>query len=159
MLCAGQLTLPDPAGTTPDPAGKNTDTRCFKPIQLCCTQVSHNCLYPQYCSHLHPAFLNLILNSTIVVEHKVKSSLSISQCHNHELTPSTAYTESTADTKSAASRTHDCQSSLHSQDYELTPECSFTFQCASQHDHLPAPHESTKEKITHPQSHSCELTN
>jgi len=33
-----------------------------------------------------------VLNSTITYEHKVKSSLSLSPCHNHELTPSTAYT-------------------------------------------------------------------
>jgi len=35
--------------------------------------------------------LFLVLNSTITKEHEVKSSLSISQCHDHDLTPSTAY--------------------------------------------------------------------
>jgi len=37
--------------------------------------------------------LFLILNCTITSEHEVKPSLSISACHDHELTPSTAYTE------------------------------------------------------------------
>ena len=37
--------------------------------------------------------LFLVLNSTITYEHQVKSSLSISPCHDQELTPSTAYTE------------------------------------------------------------------
>jgi len=40
-----------------------------------------------------PIFLFHIHNSTIIAVHKVKSSLSISPCHDHEFTPSTAYTE------------------------------------------------------------------
>jgi hypothetical protein len=40
-----------------------------------------------------PISLFLVHNSTIIAEHKVKSSLSISACHNHELTPSKAYPE------------------------------------------------------------------
>jgi len=35
----------------------------------------------------------LVPNSTIIYEHKVKSSLSISRFHNQQLTPSIAYTE------------------------------------------------------------------
>jgi len=34
-----------------------------------------------------------ILNSTLTWEHKVKSSLCVSPCHNHDLTPSTASTQ------------------------------------------------------------------
>jgi len=40
-----------------------------------------------------PISLFLVHNSTIIAEHEVKSSLSISPCHDHELTTSTAYTE------------------------------------------------------------------
>jgi len=40
-----------------------------------------------------PISLFLVHNSTIIAEHKVKSSLSISPCPDHQLTPSTAYTE------------------------------------------------------------------
>ena len=35
--------------------------------------------------------LVLVLNSTITYKHEVKSSLSISPCRDHDLTPSTAY--------------------------------------------------------------------
>jgi hypothetical protein len=83
----------------------------------------------------------------------VKSSLSISPCHDHVLALSTAYTrysihraqhtQSTAyieysihraqHTQSTAS-TQDCLSFLHSYDYELTPEGSFSFRRASLHD-------------------------
>jgi len=54
---------------------------------------SHIRSYPPYRSHLHPPSLFLVHNSTIIAEHKVTSSLSISPWHDHELTPSTAYTE------------------------------------------------------------------
>jgi len=54
--------------------------------------------------------------------------------------------------------THDCLSSFHSHNYELTPECSFSFRCASLQDQ-PALHESSKVQIPRPHSHGCELTN
>ena len=97
-----------------------------------------------------PISLFLIHNSTIIAEHKVKSSLSISPCHDHELAPSIAYTKysihrvqhtpSTAYTEYSIHRVQhtpstasiqDCSSSLHSHDYELTSESSFSFWCAS----------------------------
>jgi hypothetical protein len=40
-----------------------------------------------------PISLFLIHNTAIITEHIVKASLSISPSHDHELTPSTAYTE------------------------------------------------------------------
>jgi len=56
--------------------------------------ISHIHLYPPHCSHLDsPSLFSLIHNSTIIAEYNVKSSLSISPCHDHELIPSTAYTE------------------------------------------------------------------
>ena len=48
--------------------------------------------YPPYRCHLHPPSLSF--SSTTLPslqEHKVKSSLSISPCQHHELTPSAAY--------------------------------------------------------------------
>jgi hypothetical protein len=44
-------------------------------------------------SSLSHISLFLVLNPTIVGEHKVKSPLSISPCHDHVLILSTAYTE------------------------------------------------------------------
>jgi hypothetical protein len=74
-----------------------------------------------------PISLLLVHNSTIITEHTVKSSLSISPCHDYELTPSTAYIEydilRVQHTPSTAS-TQDCLFSFHSHDYELTSNCS-----------------------------------
>jgi len=48
--------------------------------------------YSPYCYHLHPPSLSF-LSTTLpsLQEHKVKSSLSVSTCHHHELTLSAAY--------------------------------------------------------------------
>ena len=54
---------------------------------------SHIGSYPPYQINLNPPFLILVHNSTIITEHKVKSSISISACHDHKLMPSTAYSE------------------------------------------------------------------
>jgi len=50
--------------------------------------------YTPYRSHLHPTSLSF-LSTTLpsLQEHKVKSSLSISPCHQHELTPSAAHSK------------------------------------------------------------------
>jgi len=64
--------------------GLPNPTRQFVPM------ISHIRLYPPHRSHLHPSSLFLVHNSTIIAEHKVKSSLSISPCHDHELRPSTS---------------------------------------------------------------------
>ena len=66
----------------------------LNPIKQVILLISHSRSYPPYRSHLHPpslAFLSTTLPSS--QEHKVKSSLSISPCHHHELTPSAAYGE------------------------------------------------------------------
>jgi len=94
ISCASQYTIPDMAGTRPDPAGNNTDTRSSQPNQACCTpDFSYPLVSSTSFSSSSPISLILVHNSTIIAEHKVKSSLSISPCHDHELTPSTAYTE------------------------------------------------------------------
>src|SRR5882757_3476445 len=87
--CASQLTIPDTAGTTPDPAVKNTDTRSSKPNQASRTP---DFSYPLVSSIFVPIFIPHLSFSTIIAEHKVKSSLCISPFHDHEFTPSTAYT-------------------------------------------------------------------
>jgi hypothetical protein len=45
------------------------------------------------CSFTSPSSLFLVHNSTIIAEHKDRSSLSVSRCHDHELTPSIGYIE------------------------------------------------------------------
>jgi len=170
ISCASQFTIHNRAGTSPDPASNNTDTRSSQSNQASRTL---DFLYPLVSSTLFssssPISLFLVHNSTIIAELKVKSSRSISPCHDHEMTPSTAYTEykhtlskayteysihrvqhtpSTAYTevqhrpkfslhRSTAS-TPDCLSSLHSHNYELTPECSVSFPHASLHDRPPS---------------------
>jgi len=167
--CASQFTIPDTAGTSPNLACTTTDTRSSQPYQASRTpDFSYSFVSLTSFSSLSPISLFLVYNSTIITEYKVKSSLSISPCHDHELTPSTsihrvqhipstAYTEysiyrvqhipSTAYTEYSIYRvqhipstacTQDCLSCLHSHDYELTPECSFSFQRASLHNRLPS---------------------
>jgi len=76
-------------------------------------------------------FLFLVLNSTITQGHEVKSSLSISSCHNHELTLSTAYTKYSIIPSSTVSCSQPVfhlsadvvvLNSLHSHNYKLTNE-------------------------------------
>jgi len=125
ILCASQFTIPDPAGTSPDPACNNSDTRSSQLNQASHTpDFSYLLVSSTSFSFSSPISLFLIHISTIIAEHKVKSSLSISPCHDHELIPSTASTQ-------------DCLSSLHSHDYELTSECRFSCRRASLHDRAP----------------------
>jgi len=66
----------------------------LNPIRQVALLISHIRSYPAYRSPLHPpsrSFLFTTLSSS--QEHQVKSSLSISPCNDHELTPSAAYTE------------------------------------------------------------------
>ena len=133
-----QFTIPDTAGMSPDPACNSTDTLSSSP-----NQASHSPHYSYLLvssrsfSSSSPISLILIHHSIILAEHKVKTSLAISLCHDDELTPSTAYTEYSIHrvqpTPSMAS-TQDHLSSLHSNDYELTPKCRFSFRCASLQD-------------------------
>jgi len=94
ISCASQLTIPDTAGTSPDPACNYTDTRSSQPNQASHTpDFSYPLVSSTSFSSSSPISLFLVHNSNIITEHKVKLSLSISPCHDHELTPSTAYTE------------------------------------------------------------------
>jgi len=92
--CVSQFTIPNTAGTSPNPACNYTDTRSFQPNQASHTpDFSYPLISSISFSSSSTISLFLAHNSTIMAEHKVKSSLSISPCHDHELTPSTAYTK------------------------------------------------------------------
>jgi hypothetical protein len=93
ILCASQFTIPDTAGPSPNPAYNNTDTKSSQPNQAGRTPDYSYPLIITSFSSSSPISLFLVHNSTIITEHKVKSSLSISPCHDHELTPGTAYTK------------------------------------------------------------------
>jgi len=94
ISCASQLTVPNTAGTSPDPSCNYTDMRSSQTNQASHTlDFSYPLVTSTSFSSSSPISLFLVHNSTIIAEHKVKSSLSISPCHDHELTPSTAYTE------------------------------------------------------------------
>jgi len=94
ISCVSQCTIPDMACTTPDQLCTTTETRSSQPTQASPTA---DLLYPLVSttlfSSLSPNSLFCVHNSNIIGEHKVKSSLSISPCHDHELTLSTVYTK------------------------------------------------------------------
>jgi len=66
----------------------------LNPIRQVVPLISQVGSWPPYRSHLHPPSLSF-LSTTLpsLQEHKVKSSLAISPCHHHELTPSAAHAE------------------------------------------------------------------
>jgi len=143
----------DTRSSQPNLACNYTDTSSSQPNQVSRTP-DFSCLLVSSTSFSSSSPISLVLmyNSTIIAEHNVKSTLSISPCHDHDWTPSasihrvqhtpsTAYTEysihEVQHTPCTAS-TQDCWSYLHSDDYELTFECSFSFQHASLHDRPPS---------------------
>ena len=87
ISCASQFTIPDAAGTIPDLADNNTTTRSSEPNQASRTPDFSGLLVSSIsCSSSSLISLFLIHNSTIIAEHKVMSSLSISPCYDHQLT-------------------------------------------------------------------------
>ena len=80
--CASHFTIPDTAGTSPNPACNNADTRWFQSNQGGRTPDFSYPLVITSFSSSSPIPLFLIHNSTIIAEHKVKSSHSISPCHD-----------------------------------------------------------------------------
>jgi hypothetical protein len=94
ISCVSQLTIPDTESKSPDSACNYTDTRTFQPNQASHTRdVSYSLVSSTSFSLSSFISLFLVHNSTIIAENKVKSSLSISPCHDHELSPSIAYTK------------------------------------------------------------------
>jgi len=120
--------------------------------------------YPSYHSHLLPPSLSF--SSTTLPssqQHKVKSSLSISPCHDHELTLSAAYTECSIHRvphELSTAYTSDGQSSHYSLDVESTPECRFSFRRTSLpiDRHQPVVDKSFNGKVTSSHSHGFKLT-
>jgi len=94
ISCGSKSTIHPKADTSPDPAVNNTDRRSSKPNQASHT-LDFSGLLVSCISFTSSSPISLIFihNSTIVAEHKVKSSLFISPCNDHELTLSAAYTE------------------------------------------------------------------
>jgi len=94
ILSASQWTTPDTASPTTYLPCNLTDTSCFQ-----YTQASYSpnfaCLLVSSTSFSSSFSISLLLvhKSTIIAEHQVKSSLSISPYDDHELTASTAYSE------------------------------------------------------------------
>ena len=94
ISCASQLTTSNTAGISPDSVCNYTDRRSSQPTQAGCTpDFSYPLVSSTSFSSSSPISLFLVHNFTIIAEHKVKSSLSISLCHDHKLTLSTVYTE------------------------------------------------------------------
>ena len=124
------------------------------PIRQIVPLISHIRSYPPYHSYLHPLSLSFSSTTPPSLQNTMLSHPSLSlhemimSWHRVQHTPSRASTQ-------------DCLSSLHSHDYELTPECSFSFRLTSLHDQPPSassPWEA-KGKVTLSHSHGCELTN
>jgi hypothetical protein len=94
--CASRFTIPDTAHMSRDLVCNYPDTRSSQPNSASSTP---DYTYPLVSSPLFssssPISLFLVHNWTIIAEHKVKLSFSISPCHDHELALSIAYTEST----------------------------------------------------------------
>jgi hypothetical protein len=89
-----QFTLPNTTGASPDPMCNYTDRWSSQPNQASCTpHFSYPLISCRSFSSSYPISLFLVYNCIIIAEHKVRSSISVSPCHDHELTPSTAYTK------------------------------------------------------------------
>ena len=135
------------------------------PIWQVVPLISRICSYPPHRSHLPPPSLSYssttlpslqnpklshpspFLHVIIIIWHRVQHTPS-TRILQVQHTPNTASTE-------------DCLSSLHSHDFELTPEFSISFRHASLHDRLPSASSpwELKGKVTLSHSHGCKLTN
>jgi len=120
------------------------------PIRRVVSLISHIRSCPPHRSHLHPPSLSFSSTTLTSLQYTKLSYPSLSlhviimSWRRVQHTPSTAYTEYSIHRVS----TQDCLSSLHSHDYKLTPECSFSFRRASYtiDRYQPALHESSKVK-------------
>jgi len=93
ISCASQLSIPDTTGTSPDQQCNITHMRSSEPNHAVCTPDSSYLLESSTSfSSSSPISVFCVHNPTIIAEHKVKSSFSISPCHDHELTASAACT-------------------------------------------------------------------
>jgi len=133
IMFVSQFTIPDMAGTSANAMCDNTDARCAHPIQASHTP---DFSYPLVSSTLFSSSSPSPSFSSTTLPSLQNTKLSHpSPCHDHEVTPSTAYTKYSVHqvqhTPSTAF-TQQCLFSLHYHDYELTLECSL--RRASLHD-------------------------
>jgi hypothetical protein len=89
---ASQCSISGTAGMSSDPAGNSTNSRSSHPNQASCYL---NFSYPLiFCTSSLSSFsipFSLVPNCTIIAEHEVMTSLSISPCHDYKFTLSIAY--------------------------------------------------------------------
>ena len=165
IRCASQFNIPDTSGTNPDPACDHTDMRSSKLNEVSRTLISHIRSYPPHCSHHHPPSLyfsstTLPSSQNTMLSHPSPSSHALIMSR-HRLQAYTKYNIHPVQRTPSTASTQDCLSSLHSHDYELTPECSFSFRHASLHDPLPSASSpwELEGKVTSSHSHICKSTN
>ena len=91
--------------------------------------LSYSRSYPPPRSLLHLPSLSFLYTTLPLLQNTKLSHFSLSLHGRIMSWHWIQYTQSTVSTK-------DCLCSLHSHDYELTPECSFSFRWASLQDHL-----------------------
>ena len=124
------------------------------PLRQVVPLFSHIHLYPPHCSHLHPLGLSF---SSITLSSLQNTKLSDSSLSLHAMIMSWHRVQHTPSTAS----TQHCLSSLHSHDYKLTAEYSFSFRRASIHDQHPSASSPWERNgiVTLSHSHGCESTN
>jgi len=153
ISCASQFTIPDTAGMTADRSAITPIWGLPNPIREVKPLIAHIRSYPPHGSHLHPPIsLFFVHNSNIITEHKVKLSLSISPCHDHELTPSTAYTEYSIHRVQHTPSTAYTEYSIHP--VQHTPSPAYTQSSIHRVQHTP----STQDCLSSLHSHDHELT-
>jgi len=81
-------------------------------------------------------FLFLVHNSTIIAEHKVKSSLCTPPCHDHELTPSILHTEYSIHRVQHSPSTAYTEYSIHQ--VQHTPSTAYTEYSIHRVQHTPS---------------------
>jgi len=165
ILCGSQFTIPNTAGMSPDPACNSPRRGILNPIRQVGPLRSHTHLHSPHCSHFYPP--SLCISSTTLPS-SLNTKLSHSSLSLHAMIISwdrvQAYAEYSIHRVQHTLRTattQECLSSLHSHDYRLTPECSFSFRHASIHNRPPSASSPSelKAKVTLSHSQGSELTN
>jgi len=142
------------ASTSPDVVGNNTNTRSSKLNPACCIP---DFSYPLISSILFISSSSMSRSHQQLYHHRKNTK----SCHPSLSVHATIMSWHRVQHSPSTASTPDCLSSLHSQDYELTPECSFSFRRASLHDRPPSASSpwELKGKVSMSHSHGCKLTN
>ena len=102
--------------------------------------------YSPYHSHLHPASLFLIYNSTTIAEYTANSSLNFSQHHKHEFVLSTAYPEYSIHRVQHTPSTAYTEYSIHR--VQHTPSTAYTEYSTHRVQHTPSTTASTPDFLS-----------